>query len=70
MQKSKRLMRKNIRTVFLALVATGTFAWSAIDIFNADPEELWNFFQMSLLGLLVVIGLAAFMTAIVKLFKR
>lgn len=70
MQKSKRLMRKNIRTVFLALVATATFAWSAIDIFDADPAELWDFLQMSLLGLLVIIAFAAMMAALLKLLRR
>jgi hypothetical protein len=70
MNTRKRLFRRQLRTVFLALAATATFAWSAIDIFDADPNVLWGFFKMSLVGLLLLVLVGGFLATLLRWVRR
>lgn len=62
--------RRYWRTLALAVLACGTFAWSAIYHFDVEPEVLLEILYMSL----SVVGLAmlgALLVVLVKaLFKR
>jgi len=70
MNQRKRLFRRHLRTVFLALAATATFAWSAIDIFDADPIVLWGFLKMSFVGLGLLVLMGACLAALIRLIRR
>jgi hypothetical protein len=70
MDKRKRLFRRQLRTVFLAIAATATFVWSAIDIFEADPAVLYDFLLMCLLGLALLMLSAGIIVFLLKLVRR
>lgn len=70
MHKIKRLYKRYLRTSILAVVATGTFVWSAIDMFDVDPMEMWQFFKLSALGLVFIMLLAAILVAAFKSLRR
>ncbi len=53
------------RTIFLALVATGTFVWAAIEKFDVPPEELAWLLVYCVAGCLVVVVLAGLCFALV-----
>ena len=55
---------RNQRTLFLALLATATFVWSAIYKFDVPPEEMaWLLLYCSI-GVVVVVVLAALSVAL------
>jgi hypothetical protein len=58
------------RTIFLAILATVTFVGSAIFIFEVDPVEMWEFFQLSVFVLGIVIFLALCFTVLRIFLKR
>ncbi|HSG62375.1 MAG TPA: hypothetical protein VLA24_13195 [Pseudomonadales bacterium] len=70
MQRVKRLYKRYLRTIILAVAATATFVWSAIDMFGVDPGEMWQFFKLSGLGLMVIIVMAAGLATALKLLRR
>lgn len=70
MQRLRRIYKRYLRTAILAIVATATFVWSAIDMFDVDPQEMWQFFQMSALGLVVIVGCAATIVTLYKIIRR
>ncbi len=59
--KKNRSRLRFYKTLTLAIVATATLAGGAIYSWDVEPEEMLNFFVMSLtlLGILMVLGLAA-----------
>jgi phosphoribosylaminoimidazole (AIR) synthetase len=70
MKKMKRIYKKYLRTIILAVAATATFVWSAIDMFGVDPQEMWQFFKLSGIGLVFIIALAAGLATLLKLLRR
>ena len=46
------------RTIFLGVVATGTFAWAAIEKFDVPPAELGWFMLYCVLGCVAIALLA------------
>ncbi len=62
-------LRRNLRTLFLALAASAVFAWSAIRQFNVAPAELYGMLWMSLTVVVVAMLLAALVLAIRALFR-
>jgi len=47
-----------LRTVFLALMATGTFVWAAIEKFDVPPEEMAWLLAYCVMGCLAMALLA------------
>ncbi|MEY3018416.1 MAG: hypothetical protein RL336_1551 [Pseudomonadota bacterium] len=70
MHKVKRLYKRYLRTSILAIVATATFVWAAIDMFDVDPMEMWQFFKLSALGLVCIVVVAAILVAAFKGLRR
>jgi len=70
MQRAKRIYRRYLRTIILAVAATVTFVWSAIDMFGVDPQELWQFFKLSGTGLVVIIVFAAGLATLIRFLRR
>ncbi len=64
----KRLHR--YRTLFLAILATASFAFAAVFSFGVPAEEIWRVFFYSLLMLLMVMLVAALVLAAGVLIKR
>jgi hypothetical protein len=55
---------RNQRTLFLALLATATFVWSAIYKFDVPPEEMAWLLLYCCIGVVVVALLAAICVAL------
>ncbi len=70
MQRIKRIYKRYLRTIILAIAATATFVWSAIDMFGVDPNEMWQFFKLSAMGLLFIVAVAAVLATVMKLLRR
>ncbi len=70
MQRVKRIYKRYLRTIILAVAATATFVWSAIDMFGVDPDEMWQFFKLSAMGLLFIVAVAAVLATVMKLLRR
>ena len=66
----KKFKNRGLRTVFLALFATLTFVGSAIFIFDVEPQVMWHFFLVSLLGVGLVIVAAIGVSLIGIALKR
>ncbi|WP_148059342.1 hypothetical protein [Sinobacterium caligoides] len=66
----KRRKRRHLRTVFLAIVAAITFVWAAISVWDVEPEEMLEFFTMSLLLVVILMLLAALLVGIKSVFRR
>ncbi len=47
------------RTLFLGVLATGTFVWAAIDRFGVPPEEMARLMLYCVMGVLLTMVLAA-----------
>jgi TRAP-type C4-dicarboxylate transport system permease small subunit len=62
-------LRRNVRTIFLALVATAVFAWSAIQHFDVAPADLYSMLWMSLALVALAMLLAALVLAIRALLR-
>lgn len=61
MNESKRklpLRWRYIKTIFLALAATGALVWSAIYTFDVDSAEILGYFWLSLALLLLLVVLS------------
>jgi ABC-type Co2+ transport system permease subunit len=58
------------RTLFLGLLATAVFAWSAITHFEVAPEELLRHLLNTVLVVLFIPVLAAFAFAVFLLLRR
>jgi hypothetical protein len=52
------------RTILLAVLATATFVWAAIDRFDVPTGELLGFMLYSAIGVLGIIVLAAVFVAL------
>lgn len=63
-------LRRNMRTVFLALVAVGAFAWSAIHHFDVAPAEILDMLWMSLALLVVTMMLAVLAMGLRAMFRK
>ena len=70
MQRVKRIYKRYLRTIILAVAATATFVWSAIDMFGVDPNEMWQFFKLSAMGLLFIVAVAAILATAMKFLRR
>lgn len=59
-----------LKTLILAIVATVVLAWSAVESWGVDPEELWGFFIscLILLGVTALLGICG--AGILVLLKR
>ena len=55
---------RNQRTLFLALLATATFVWSAIYKFDVPPEEMAWLFLYCCIGILAMAVLAGLSVAL------
>jgi hypothetical protein len=55
----------NRRTIFLAVLATATFVWAAIDRFDVPPEELATLLLYCVYGVVTMAVLAAIVFALV-----
>lgn len=70
----KLLKRGHSRTIVLAMAAAACFVYAAIRLFDVEPAVMWEFFVGSVLGLTVIILLAAIgagsLVLIRKLFER
>ncbi len=62
-------LRRNVRTLILALAATAVFAWSAIQYFDVAPADLYSMLWMSLGLVGLAMLLAALVLAIRALFR-
>jgi hypothetical protein len=58
------------RTLFLGLLATAVFAWSAITHFDVAPEELLSHLLKTVLVVLFIPVLAAFTFGVFLLLRR
>lgn len=61
---------RNIRTIILALFATGTFVGSAIFIFDVEPRLMLSFFIASILCLILIVFAALVFSLLRQLLKR
>ncbi len=64
-----RKKNSQLRTVFLALLATFTFVGAAILVFDVEPVLMLQIFLASLLCLVVIIA-AAFLFTVLRLLLR
>jgi hypothetical protein len=53
------MMSKNRRTLILGLLATVTLVWSVVHHFGVSPREMAWLFAYSVMGVLVIMALAA-----------
>ncbi len=58
------------RTVFLAVLATGTLVWAAIDQFDIAPQEMAWLFVYSAAGVLLIILSAGATVGVMQLLKK
>ena len=70
LEEGAMALRRNLRTLALALAATAVFAWCAVSYFDVAPAELYKVFWMSLGLVAVAMLLAALVLAIRLLFRR
>jgi hypothetical protein len=72
--KATKRRWRYVKTIILAIFATGTLVWGAIVKFDVDPAEIKEFMLLSagLVGLLIVMGLlaACVVVALKKLRQR
>ena len=57
-------------TVVLALAACMALFWGAVDIVGVSAEALWEYFWLSIQGVLVIISIAAPFAALLHFFRR
>lgn len=54
-----RAARKRLRTLILAIVASGALFWGAVDIAEVPAENLWRHLGGAVLSLFLVMAVAA-----------
>ncbi len=59
-----------IKTIFLALAATGCLVWSAIYTFDVDASEILGYFWLSLVLLLVLVMLSVLGAGIMVIARK
>jgi hypothetical protein len=64
------LKSRNLRTIILALFATGTFVGSAIVIFDVEPGLMLSFLIASVLCLILVVVSAFVFSLLRNLLKH
>jgi hypothetical protein len=61
---------RNLRTIILAIFATGTFVGSAIFIFDVEPGLMLSFLIASVLCLILIVVTAFVFSLLRNLLKR
>jgi hypothetical protein len=61
---------RNLRTIILAIFATGTFVGSAIFIFDVEPGLMLSFLIASVLCLILIVVAAFVFSLLRNLLKR
>ena len=61
---------KNLRTLVVALTATGCFVGAAIFSFDVNPRELWEYFTLSVMMLGFVVASAFVVVMLINLLRR
>jgi hypothetical protein len=61
---------RNLRTIILAIFATGTFVGSAIFIFDVEPGLMLSFLIASVLCLILIVATAFVFSLLRNLLKR
>lgn len=58
------------RTIFLALLAAGSFVYSAIYHFDIDPALMLDLFKMSVVLMLIAMTFGAIVAGIITWFRK
>ena len=61
---------KAMRTATLGVLASLALMWGAVDIVGVSAEALWDYVWLSILGVLLVIMVAAPVAALLRFIRR
>ena len=61
---------KAMRTATLGVLATLALIWGAVDIVGVSADALWDYFWLSIQGVLLVIVAAAPVAALLRFIRR
>jgi hypothetical protein len=62
--------RRRLRTLVLAIAASGALFWGAVDIAGVPADNLWRHVGSAALGLLLIMVVAALGAAVLSLRHR
>ena len=65
-----KISKTSKKTLLLALLAGGSFVYSAIVHFDVEPAQMLAFFQLSFLLVLVAAVCGGIAAALIRLFRR
>jgi len=65
-----KISKTSKKTLLLALLAGGSFVYSAIVHFDVEPAQMLAFFQLSFLLVLVAAVYGGIAAALIRLFRR
>ncbi len=67
---ASRAVRRFRRTIVLGIACLATLVWAAVDQFGVDPKTLFELALGTVLGVLLIIVLAAVFVAVIQGLRR